>query len=64
MYDYEIDEEIAYVLREDDQEAVEDDDNILTHGDESLKDMAETRILADGMDHREVRAYRYGSTGR
>ena len=34
-------------------EAVEDDDNILTHRDEMSKDMAETRILADGMDHRE-----------
>ena len=53
MYDYEIDAEIAYVLRDDDEEAVEDDDNILTHRDEMLKDMAETRILADGMDHRE-----------
>lgn len=53
MYDYEIDAGIAYVLREDDEEAVEDDDNILTHRDEMLKDMARTRILADGMDHRE-----------
>lgn len=53
MYDYEMNAEIAYVLREDDQEAVEDDDNILTHRDESLKGMAETRILADGIDHRE-----------
>lgn len=53
MYDYEIDAEIAYVLREDDEEAVEDDDNILTRRDESLQGMAETRILADGMDHRE-----------
>ena len=53
MYDYEIDAEIAYVLRDDDQEAVEDNDNILTHRDEMLKDIARTRILADGMDHRE-----------
>lgn len=53
MYDYEIDAEIAYVLREDDEEAVEDDDNILTRRDEMLKHMGETRILADGMDHRE-----------
>ena len=53
MYDYEIDAEIAYVLRDDDQEAVEDNDNILTHRDEMLKDIAKTRILVDGIDHRE-----------
>ena len=53
MYDYEIDAEIAYVLRDDDEEAVEDDDNILTHRDEMLKDIHKTRILVDGIDHRE-----------
>ena len=53
MHDYEIDAEIAYVLRDDDPEAVEDNDNILTHRDEMLKDIAGTRILCDGIDHRE-----------
>jgi hypothetical protein len=54
MYDYEIDAEIAYVLREDDEEAVDDDDNILTHRDEMLKDMRKTHMLADGEDYRET----------
>jgi hypothetical protein len=53
MYDYEIDAEIAYVLRDDDQEAVEDDDNILTHRAEMLKDIAKARMLADGGNYRE-----------
>ncbi len=37
MFDYEIDAHIAYVLREDDPEYVEDDDNYLTTQIESLK---------------------------
>lgn len=37
MYDYEIEARIDFILREDDPEYSEDDDNILTTRDESLK---------------------------
>ena len=53
MWDYEIDAKIAYILRDDDQEAAEDNDNFLTHREETLKDIARTRMLADGGNHRE-----------
>jgi ParB family chromosome partitioning protein len=54
MFDYEIDAHIAYVLREDDPEYVEDDDNYLTTQTEYLKgkpvseidDWAESHIQA------------------
>jgi hypothetical protein len=56
--DYEIDATLYFILRTDDPEFDEDDDNFLTQRHFSLKQLEPDHPLADGQDHRNpLRSY-------